>query len=241
MKQWLPNQHGAWAFVITPVAVGAIISGANLLHLLLLVGWLSAYCFNFYIGLTVKGWRRADRWSRYRSQQLVYGSVATLCAAPILLRHPQLLALAPVLLAVFAANLWFIRSKNERAWLNDLLGVVAAVLMGWLSAWLGAGELSARHAAIIGFVGAYFAGTVWYVKTMIREKGKAGWLLLSRAWHLAVAITAILTMPWFLLNAVPAFVRAWLLPGRPLNPKQVGFIEIGLTLLAVLAAALTAR
>ena len=241
MKHWLPNQHGAWAFVITPVAVGAIISGFSALHFLLLLGWLSAYCFNFYIGLTVKGWRRADRWQRYRSQQLVYGAVAAACATPILFQHPQLVALAPVLLAVFASNLWFIRSKNERAWLNDFLGVVAAVLMGWLSVWLGAGELSAHHAAIIGFVGAYFAGTVWYVKTMIREKGKSGWLLLSRAWHLGVVITAAFSMPWFLLNAVPALARSWLLPGRPLNPKQVGYIEVGLTLLVVAAATLTSR
>lgn len=240
MKQWLPNQHGAWAFVITPVVVGAIVAGPNWLHLLLLVGWLSAYCFNFYIGLTVKGWRRADRWSRYRSQQAAYGLVAAACAAGILAVHPKLVALAPVLLVVFAANLWFIRSKNERAWLNDLLGVVAAVLMGWLSAWLGAGELSPRHLLIIAFVGAYFAGTVWYVKTMIRERGKAGWLLLSRSWQLAVTLLAALLLPWFLLNALPATVRAWLLPGRPLSPKQVGFIEIGLTLLAVAASALSA-
>lgn len=239
MKQWIPNQHGAWAFVLTPVIVGAIISGPQWTHLALLVGWLAAYCFNFYIGLTVKGWRRADRWTKYRSQQLVYGSVAAVSAGLLIWSQPPLLVLAPALLAVFAANLYFIRSKNERAWLNDLLGVVAAVVMGLVSLWLGAGELPGRSVQVIVAVGVYFAGTVWYVKTMIREKGKSGWLLLSKSWHLAYTIVAAMALPWFVLNALPAVIRAWTLPGRPLTPKQVGYIEIVLTLAAVAASVIT--
>ena len=233
MRKWLPNQHGAWAFVLTPVITGGLLGGWTAWHWLLVVGWLSAYCFNFYTGLVVKGWRRADRLTRYRSQLLAYGAVAGLCAALLLAHAPVLIVAAVALLPIFAANLYFIANRNERAWLNDLLGVVAAIFMGGVSVWLGAGEVSSEHQLSLLFIGIYFAGTVWYVKTMIRERGKFGWLWFSRAWHVLACLLAASVAPLFEVVLVPALLRAWLLPGRALTAKQVGFIEVGLTLALV--------
>ena len=91
MRNWIPNQHGAWAFLITPILVAAVIAqAAPMQQLLLLIGWLAAYCFSFYFGLTVKGWRRPDRFSRYRAQQFTYGLVAAGSAAVLATLHPQL-------------------------------------------------------------------------------------------------------------------------------------------------------
>jgi hypothetical protein len=83
----------------------------------------------------------------------------------------------------------------------------------------------------------YFAGTVLYVKTMIRERGVVAYRRASIGFHLlALALAS-------LLGAAPAVVfalllaRAWLLPGRPLTPKRVGLIEIAASILVLAAAA----
>lgn len=240
MRRWIPNQHGAWAFLITPVVVGSIVAGGgNWQQLLLLVGWLAGYCFNFYFGLTVKSWRRSDRFERYRPQQLTYGAIAGVTAAALLLDAPQLAWAGSILLPVFAANLWFISARRERLWLNDLLGVVAATAMGGAAVWLGVGAIPTAAWQMLGCLAAYFAGTVWYVKTMIRERGKRSWLIGSVLWHIAALIATWFVSPWYLVGFIPALVRAAALPGRQLTPKQVGFIEIGLTLAIAWVAATT--
>lgn len=229
MRNWIPNQHGAWAFVITPTLLGGLLAGFRWEHALLLLGWLSAYCFNFYIGMTVKSWRRTDRFSRYRKQQVVYGAVATLAAAILLWRIPYLLVAGLALLPVFIANLWFISRRNERAWLNDMLGVLAAVFMGGVALKMGEVEIGNAQWVLLALLFAYFAGTVLYVKTMIRERGEPYWLLASRCWHLAAAMFAAVFAPLQLLVFIPALARAWLFPARKLSAKQVGVFEVFLT------------
>lgn len=241
MKHWIPNQHGAWAFVITPVVIGGLRAGWTLWHWLLLLGWISAYCFNFYIGLTVKGWRREDRFSRYRSQQLTYGAIAAVSATALCIQRPQLLIAGLALLPVFAANLYFISSRNERAWLNDLLGVIAASWLGGISLWFGSENFEVTNLTWLLWTGCYFAGTVWYVKTMIRERGKSGWLWLSRLWHTGLVVVVAIADPAFLAVFIPAGVRAWWLPGHKISAKHVGFIEVGITLILVGVSLLTHR
>lgn len=237
MRNWIPNQHGAWAFLITPIAVAALISAGGWAQLLLLVGWLAGYCFNFYLGLTVKSWRRSDRFERYRRQQLTYGAVSLTAAVILVSRHPQLGWVGVALLPIFGANLWFIAAKRERLWLNDLLGVIAATLVGAAAVWLGLGLVPVPAWQMLGCLAAYFAGTIWYVKTMIRERGKRGWLIGSIAWHAAAVAATALVSPWYSLVFVPALARSILLPGRGLTPKQVGLIEIGLTAALIWVAA----
>lgn len=237
MRNWIPNQHGAWAFLIAPVAVAGLIANAGWQQLLLLVGWLAAYCCNFYIGLTVKSWRRSDRFRRYRRQQLAYGALAIGVAAVLLQAHPQLGWVGAVLLPVFIANLWFITAKQERLWLNDLLGILAATAVGAAAIWLGVGSVPTTAWLMLGCLAAYFTGTVWYVKTMIRERGKRAWLIGSIAFHAVALVTSWAISPWYLLVFGPALIRSAALPGRGLTPKQVGFIELALTLLLIWVAA----
>ena len=40
---WVPNQHGAWAMLILPLAVGALRAGPRWVHLWLLAAWLIGY------------------------------------------------------------------------------------------------------------------------------------------------------------------------------------------------------
>lgn len=85
----------------------------------------------------------------------------------------------------------------------------------------------------------YLVGTVLYVKTMIRERGDAGYLRLSIGFH----VVALIVAAWLDVLLAPVFVlllaRAVILPARRLPPVRVGLIETVCCLL-VLAAVLVA-
>src|SRR5690606_29814185 len=69
---WVPNQHGAWAMLVLPVAVGALRAGPRWDHLHLLVAWLVAYLAFFAAGT----WLRSRRRARYRPALVTYAAAA---------------------------------------------------------------------------------------------------------------------------------------------------------------------
>jgi len=85
---------------------------------------------------------------------------------------------------------------------------------------------------------AYFLGTVFYVKTMIRERGNATY----RRWSIGYHLLALAVAGWLGLWTGALFgwllVRAVLLPGRGWSPKRVGLVEIANCVLLLACAAL---
>lgn len=229
MKSWIPNQHGAWAMLIAPIVSMMLSTGFHFMQLLLILGWLSAYCFNHYLGLTIKSWRRKDRWTRYRKQQLAYGLIALIIGWSIIVENIALLNLAPVFIFVFAVNLIAIKQGEERNWINDLLGIALSILVGGITAYVITGSIDSEQIFVLLALAIYFIGTVWYVKTIIREKGKAGWFWLSVIWHLGATVYGFsqnyLLGIFFLLTCI----RAYLIPARNWSPKKVGILEIFFT------------
>lgn len=228
VRTWLPNQHGAWAMLITPVIVGGLFGGFTIWHVGLLIAWLSAYCLNFFTGLVVKS-RRPHRYVRQLS---VYGLLTILFALPLVVTFPRLLLLGVVAAPVFAANLLFIVQRHERAWLNDVLGIVLATAVGF-GAFIIGGQATDVDTVMSGLavVAGYFVGTVFYVKTNIRERGSQRWLLASIGFH--TAFTVFLTWQrWWVLVALGllATVRAVVVPRLEWTPKRVGLLEIVFTL-----------
>ena len=241
-RTWIPNQHGAWAMLITPVVVGALAAGPLLVHVTLLVTWLAAYCMNYFIGLIVKSRRQA----KYRTQVLTYGAVTAVFGLPLAWSAPRLLWLLPVALPVFLANLGFIRQRNERSWVNDVLGVLLAGVVGMAAyaAGFGRGPIdpaaAQRTALALVLVTAYFAGTVFYVKTMIRERGQRLWLWLSYGWHVGfIGLALALGSPLGAGIGGWLLARSILMPRRGGTPKLVGLLEIPATIAVGLAALLT--
>ena len=228
VRTWLPNQHGAWAMLITPVIVGGLFGGFTMWHVGLLFAWLSAYCLNFFTGLVVKS-RRPHRYVRQLS---VYALLTLLFAVPLVVTFPRLLLLGAVAAPVFAANLLFIVQRHERAWLNDVLGIVLATAVGFGAFAIGGNATdSSRAMSGLTVVAGYFVGTVFYVKTNIRERGSKRWLLASIAFH--TAFTVFLTWQrWWVLVALGllATVRAVVVPRLEWTPKRVGLLEIVFTL-----------
>ena len=230
IRRFIPPQHGAWAMLAVPFGVGVVDSGPSWVHLPLLVAWLGGYLLSYYAFIALK----TGRPGRVREQLAVYSAVAIPAAAVALLARPALLVFAPVFAALIAVNAVFARRRDERAIVNDLAAVAAACLMADVAATAG-GAPAGQGLLAAGVLFLYFAGTALYVKTMIRERGRASWLAASVAFH-AVALGLAWLVAWQ-LGVVFAWLlgRAVVLPRFALRPRTVGFIEIGHSLVLLVA------
>src|SRR5690606_17383 len=90
----------------------------------------------------------------------------------------------------------------------------------------GAGHVDRRAWLLALVLALYFLGTVFYVKSAIRERGNVGFLALSVGFHVvAAAVVAWLSWPLGVLFSVLA-VRAGLVPRLGWSPKRLGIGEI---------------
>ncbi|WP_255421131.1 YwiC-like family protein [Micromonospora solifontis] len=226
----MPPQHGAWAMLLLPYAAAVGVTGPSWPHLPLLGAWLAGYLFSYYALLAVKTGRPA----RVRPQLLLYGGATALLGLPVLLVRPAVLGYAPLYAVLVAVNAVHARRRRERTLLNDLASVAQSVLVVFVVATV-AGVAPATLAGVAAAVGAYLVGTVLYVKTMIRERGSAGYRWASAAYHLAAFVGAAVAGWGPALAAVFAvlLLRAALLPGRRLAPVQVGMAELAGALLVL--------
>ncbi|RMI14016.1 YwiC-like family protein [Cellulomonas triticagri] len=253
-RAWVPNQHGAWAMVVTPPLVGALVAGPRPVHLLLLVAWLAAYCTYF----AATQWLRSGRRARYRTPVLGYAAATAVLGVPLLALHPALLRWAPVYALLLAASLRYAARRADRSWANDLVTVLAAGLMTVVAAGLpgpapsgllppGADDGRAWTAAAV--LTAYLVGTVPYVKSLIRERGEARTRRISTGYHAALLAVATLLA---VTGAVPApggaglavvaaalLARAVVVPrrGRP-SPAAIGAGEVVATVAVTVATLL---
>ncbi|WP_092611316.1 YwiC-like family protein [Raineyella antarctica] len=253
---WVPNQHGAWAMVIVPWVLGTWLrfhQGRGAAYALVLgLFWLVGY-FTFH---ATSVWLKSRRQARYRRPVLVYGAIT---AALGLLTW----ALAGVALAwwvvpfvpVLAVALALAASRHERALVGGLLTVAAACLVVLVAAYASPAEVPSSDGTAVGLALAclgYFGGTVFFVKSMIRERGNAGFLAMSVGWHVAVLAAAVVASlltgfpwAWAVLFAI-LVVRSLALPlvgpmrtdGLRFTPKQLGLAE-GVFSLALMVIAFT--
>ncbi len=231
-----------------PFLAGVALSGPGWVQLPLLVAWLGGYGLSYFAMLAVK----TGRPGKVRAQLVGFGTVTVTAAAVALLARPQLLLLGPAFLALLAVNAWHSRRRGDRALLNGAVSAVGGSLGVPLAA-LAAPQPRLDGAVWAAFVvlALYFVGTVFFVKTMIRERGQARYLRLSVSWHVGAALLAGLLAgplggsPAWPLAGSPAWplgvffgwlaVRAAWLPRHRLGPGRVGIVELAnsLVLLAL--------
>lgn len=231
-RSWVPPQHGAWAMLLVPFLAGVGVSGRDWVQLPLLVAWLGGYLLSYYALLAVK----TGRPGRVRAQLTTYAVLTFPAAGLVVLLRPRVLLLAPAFLVLVGINAWYSRRRSDRALTNGVVSAVGGSL-GTLLATLAVpgAPVTASVWSAFGLLALYFIGTVFFVKTMIRERGQVGYLRLSVAWHTGATVVAwLVTWPFALLFGWLAARAAWL-PHRRLSPARVGAIELvnSLVLLAL--------
>lgn len=231
----MPNQHGAWAMLATPLAVGILATNPARVHGPLTAFWFLGYFAFFAAGLWLKAAPR-------RRPALVpplrtYAVASAALGALTLALDPGLLRWAPLFAAPLAIGLIASARRDERSLWSGLATSIGSSLMVLVAYDAGGGTDWVRAWLLTGILAAYFAGTVLYVKTMIRERGDERYHWLSALAHAAATVAMTWVDPWLVLVFALLTIRAAVLPAHRLSPKVVGIGEVVATV-AVAATAL---
>lgn len=236
LKDYIPNQHGAWAMLIVPFLFGMIASVPGPIHILLFACWLLIYLLMF----PLLQWIRTGKASRYRGPVLVYGVLLVPAAIGLVWLHPGVVVMALMFLPLFAVNAYYAKQKRERALLNDIAAIVQFSLIVFLSFELGGGTDYGTAAELFLISTGYFIGTAFYVKTIIRERNNSRFYICSVVYHLVLSLLALwLLPPAMLLTALVLLARAIWFPRKGITPKQSGILEIVYSVIVLAAVWMT--
>jgi len=226
----------------SPLLVGILAGGVAWVQLPLAAFWFAGYFAFFATSL----WLKADRRSKWFPPVRAYGILSLLLGAVVLAMQPALVRWAPLFAVPLGIGLYAAAHRRDRALLAGLATTAGSCLMTVVAYDAGPGRDLSRAWLLALVQLLYFAGTVFYVKTVIRERDNRPFHRLSVGYHVvALAVVAVafgVTEPE---DAALALVFAALLvrsivvpPYRP-SPKQAGIGEIAATV-AVAATSLLA-
>ncbi len=247
---WVPREHGAWSWLLSPVVAGAIVAGPQVHQLFVLGVALGGYLF-FH---AASWWAKmpVERRDRTVAPIVVYAVVAALMGLGLLLTAGWgvvgwlPLMVVPLLIAYLSTLRGAGRSLASglaTALSSSALVLVAMhpdlpnFLQQFQSVWGWAFMIMYGHTSC----------TLFAVKSMIRERTSNRFLGASIGWHvawvLAIAVGTLHGLPgiwpvFFMVAAMRAVGLPLYVRRHPLRPMTIGLIELGLTLLmlALMAA-----
>jgi hypothetical protein len=254
MSTYFPPQHGAWAFLGLPLALGAVVAPWTPLLGVLGVAWVAAYPLSY----AALGLARARRANRFRRPLAVWSAVVLPAVAVLVLWRPWLVWVGLAYVTAFAVNVQYARRNNERTLANDAVFVAecsAMVVVTWAVAvgtqsWRPPGPATVPEEVwILAVVCALvLMGSTLHVKSLIRERrdprfARASRMLAVASVPASVALAAWWGLPdgaWLVTPFVALAVRAFVVGRRPTRPGVIGMVELGAFLLVAVSAGLAA-
>ena len=219
--------------IVIPPLVGIIDGGFRPAHIALLAMWWVGY-FHFFAATV---WLRSQLKDRFRAPVVAYGIATVIAGLATWWAAPYLWRWVPVFLPLVALAGWAAWKRQDRSLGAGLDTVIAACLMlpvSWDVATAGSAGLAAtpsiwtQTALLFG----YFAGTVFYVKTNIRERDSNGYLVASIVWHaLWLVVATVVSNPWHVAVWVALVARAIAVPllrrsGTAISVTAIGVAEV---------------
>lgn len=197
--------------------------------------WLIGYfAFNAAV-LTLKS--PAKRRAAFRAPLLAYGAASAAAGlGSLVLLGPELLWWAPLYAILLGVSLRLAATKRERSLVSGVLTVVAScLLMGVLRGTAGA-PLTPPEVAVMVATTGYFVGTVFHVKSLIRERndpasaGRNLWFHVALLACLGAGVVAgWLAWPWLVWAAALVARTLWL-PRAQRRPLVIGLVEVAASL-----------
>lgn len=224
----------------SPLLVGVLASGPAWIHLPLAAFWFVGYFAFFATGLWLKSSRRA----RYLPPVRVHGLTAAALGAAVLALDGTLALWIPVFVVPLGIGLWSSARRTDRSLVSGLSTTVGSALMTVVAYHAGGGQDWLRAGVLAAVQAAYFAGTVFYVKSLIRERGNQAFARAGVAFHAAcvvLAAGAVLMfegrphpwgVSWWVVSVFVALtLRAGWVPrlATPPTPARIGVGEIAST------------
>jgi hypothetical protein len=255
----LPKEHGAWAMLYVPLAIGTLAAEGERRPVL----WLSlAVTFLFIARESALAWWRARRRGhearRARTAMSLYLALAAACGAPLLLNH-RLFGVIPLAMGAVVllwANLEQAVRREDRTVAGELLAIVGLTMTAPAAHYVIRQTWEAAAFGLWGVSVLYFASSVFYVKLRMaaaygrspEQRERARWrCAVYHAFVIAALLGLALThrMGVFLVLAfAPALGRALWHVGRPagrVDLRRVGIGEILNALVFLTFAALAFR
>lgn len=128
---WIPQQHGAWAFLLVPVLSAFAVSGTSPTGWAFCLAWVCAYPVSHFIGRALTARVRRGRWSRLSRRELrravPWALAVSALGLPLAWSRPWLVGVATVLALVWGMGLVVAVRWGERSLANDALLVGQAV------------------------------------------------------------------------------------------------------------------
>ncbi len=240
---WVPREHGAWSWLLSPVLAGMIVAGPHVHQLFVLGVALAGYLFfnaaSWWAKMPVK------RRDRTLAPMAVYAVVAALMVLGLLVTAGWGVVgwLTLMVVPLVIAYLSTLRGAG-RSLASGLATALSSSALVLIAMHPDLPTFLRDFRSVWGWAFMIMYGqttcTLFAVKSMIRERTSNRFLGASIGWHVAwVLATAVGTLhglplvwPLFfglgVLRAVglPLYVRR-----RSLKPMTIGLVELGLTLL----------
>lgn len=203
--------------------------GVDWLHIPLLLGWLTGWLASYHLLL----WVKTGRFLRVRAQVLAFGAACAATLLPVVALRPGLAWFAPAFAVLLAVNVVLTRAGQERSSVNGIASVTMASLMAMIvPATAGLDWRLGVPVALVAW--AYLAGSVLYVKTMIREHGSLIHRVVSALFHAAALVATTAYWPWLAATFGLLLARAVILPARArLRVAIIGASEVGVSLVVL--------
>ncbi len=232
LRPWVPRQHGAWAMLAVPLLLGVAATTASPWHFVLGTAALSGYLAS----ATAQAWLRSRRRPSFLPSLVIYGAVFAVTAAILVAAFPALLLGALVIVPTGLAVVGGARPGTPRDLVNSVAQTaIALVLVPTAGAVSGAWDPAPVAAATVVAAG-YLIGTIFVVRSVLRERGNRAFAAASVGFHAVFTIGAALALPWpyaaffaaltARAAALPILERRQAGSARPIRPIHVGIVEI---------------
>jgi len=233
----VPDQHGAWGFLLLPLILGVVVGGWSPAVLALVLAWVAAYPLTW----ALTGVLAAPRPQRFRRALVVWSVVTVPAAVTTVVLRPWLLYVGAAYIALFLVNLWFARHRRERALANDLVLVAECTAMVPVVAGVAAAggwavpiDVMTEPAVLVLALACAvtLVGSTLHVKSLIRERRNPRYARASRSYAVAsvVAMTAAVTateVGWpLVLPFLVLAVRAFVVRDPRMRPARIGLVEL---------------
>lgn len=255
----LPREHGAWAMLYVPLAVGAMVAWGSPLRLFLLT--LSA-TFVFIARESLLIWFRARSRGQRNDQafrfSLSYLAIAGAFGSPLLLVYHLywFIALGFVALLLLAINAWQAVRREDRTIGSEMMAIAGLTLTAPAAFYAARGTVEVTALWLWALCAVYFASSIFYVKLRVstinprlNETRRQTWWRCALYHGFLLASLSVLALTGsidlFALAAfAPVLVRSfWSLarPVRQINLKRVGLLEIVYSLVFLIFTTLNFR
>jgi len=162
----------------------------------------------------------------------IYFFACVIFAIPVLIYNWHTALFVAAMLPFVLISIYYVKQKDERAFLNDLVGIVIFAIAGMGSYYFSDRTFDDKIWLVALYPSLFFIGTTLYVKSVMRERKNPLYLKLSIGFHALCILGFVLVQQYLMALAfVPPFIRAIWLPQKKMSVKQVGFTEMGISLL----------